>query len=370
MYNNNDADERDSGCSDDNDDNDDDGTEDEEEVGDDVGNRRETAGEGTCDETVHRSSQPRATIFTGFKDPAHELLLLKALDTVRPFGVQHGQTGTAWSRVVQYLRDHDDKEQAEGRPRVFDDVNPRVCQARWKNLSSEYAAHETAMLRATGVNPEITDRLKYIQPVYEFEQACRKTTDDNKDKRHRKKARTESNRVEGLLLLERSRTGPVRVAPDLPQPIQGFMSGTESESGVSVVSNRTPRTPGMKKRTMATMLTGQFQEASTILMTQAENQRRQLDMMVEDREERRKLEEERRKVDEDTRREQAAIHERQQKALMDCMERIATQQAESTKEVAKQQAEAAKQQAETVKQHAESTERLILAIVAGFNKKN
>ncbi|KAG9070780.1 hypothetical protein KI688_008320 [Linnemannia hyalina] len=185
-----DTDERDS------DSNNDDETKDEE-VEDDVGNRRETAREGTSDGTVRRTPQPRATTFNGFKDPAHELLLLKALDAVRPFGIQHGQTRAAWSRVVQYLKDYDDKERAEGRPTVFDDVNPCVCQARWKNLSSEYAEHEAAMLRATGVNPQIADRLKYMQPVYEFEQACRKTADDNKDKRHRKKARTESNRVEG-----------------------------------------------------------------------------------------------------------------------------------------------------------------------------
>ncbi|KAF8945819.1 hypothetical protein BGZ47_001896 [Haplosporangium gracile] len=82
---------------------------------------------------------------------------LKTLDAVRPFGIQHGQTGAAWSRAVQYLKDHDDKERAKGRSAVFDDVNPRVCHARWKNLSREYAEHEAAMLRATRVNPQITD---------------------------------------------------------------------------------------------------------------------------------------------------------------------------------------------------------------------
>ncbi|KAK3843746.1 MAG: hypothetical protein J3R72DRAFT_439841 [Linnemannia gamsii] len=229
--------------SDSNDDNDNDGTE------DDVGNRREIAGEGMSDETIHTTTQPRATTFSDFKDPAHELLLLKALDKVRPFGVQHGQTRASWWRVFRYLRDHDDKERAEDRPTVFDDVNPRVCQTKWKNLSSEYTVHETAMLRATGVKPEITDRLKYIQPVYEFEQACRRTGRDNRDKRQRKKARTESSRVRGFLLLGGlEQVLFVRGAPHLPQPIQGFLSGTESETGVSVVSNRTPRIPGMRKR--------------------------------------------------------------------------------------------------------------------------
>ncbi|KAG9065259.1 hypothetical protein KI688_002582 [Linnemannia hyalina] len=81
--NNEDTDERDS------DSNNDDQTKDEE-VEDDVGNRRETAREGTSDGTVRRTPQPRATTFNGFKDPAHEFLLLKALDAVRPFGIQHG----------------------------------------------------------------------------------------------------------------------------------------------------------------------------------------------------------------------------------------------------------------------------------------
>ncbi|KAK3811562.1 MAG: hypothetical protein J3R72DRAFT_480791 [Linnemannia gamsii] len=126
-YNNsNDIDERDSDSNDDNDDE----TEDEEEAEGNVGNRREPVGEETGDEMVRHTPQLRATTFNGFKDPAHELLLLKALDTVRPFGIQHGKTGAAWSRVVQYLRDYDDKERADGRPTVFDDVNPRVSSVR------------------------------------------------------------------------------------------------------------------------------------------------------------------------------------------------------------------------------------------------
>ncbi|KAI9233369.1 MAG: hypothetical protein BYD32DRAFT_426191 [Podila humilis] len=214
---------------------------------------------------------------------------------------------------------------------------------------------------------------KTYHPVYEFEQACKRTSDDNKDKRQRKKARTDNNRVAGEILLERSRAGASQVASESPQLSQGFQSGTESESSVSIVSNYTPRTPGMRKKAMSTMLTGQLQEASDFLKSQVEYQKRQLDLILEDREERKeereerkRMEEERRKADEDARRDLA---ERQQKVLMDLMvlqtesmERIATQQTETSKEFAKQQLEFAKQQAA-------STERLILALVAGINKK-
>ncbi|KAG0010695.1 hypothetical protein BGZ81_002606 [Podila clonocystis] len=293
-----DAQERDSTSDDDSNETEDNDTEDDERAS--VGNRREALREDERSEnTVRHKQQPRINTFNGFKDAAHELLLLKALDVVRPFGVQHGQTGAAWLRVVRYLKDHDNKERDEGRPTVFDGVNPRVCQARWKNLSREYAEHEADMKAATGVNPQITDRLKHIQPVYEFEQACKQTADDNKDIWQCKKARTESNRVAGEFLLERSRTGPAHVPSDSPQLTQGFLSGTESESSVSIVSNYSPRTPGMRKRAMSTMLTGQIQEASDFLKSQVEYQKKQLDLILEDREERKEEREERKKMEEE-----------------------------------------------------------------------
>ncbi|KAG0273514.1 hypothetical protein BGZ95_010678 [Linnemannia exigua] len=302
---------------------------DDEEAGDDVDNRRKTTGERTSDGVVHRTQQP----FNGFEDPAHERLLLKALHAVKPFGIRHGEADAAWSGVVQYPRNHDDKERAKGCSTVFDNVNSRVCQARWKDLSIEYAVHEAAMLRANGVSILMTDRLKYIQPVYEFEQACRKTADDIK--RHYKKARTESKQVKVPRLLKRSRSGLVQGAPDPPQPTQGFLSGTESDSDVSVVSTRTPRILRKRKRTTATMLAGRAQEMNGLLMTRAENELGHLDMMVNVREERRKMEKE-------IWREQ----ERHHKALMDMMalqresmKRIAAQQREILKEVAAQQAE-------------------------------
>ncbi|KAG0007038.1 hypothetical protein BGZ81_005184, partial [Podila clonocystis] len=142
-----------------------------------------------------------------------------------------------------------------------------------------------------------------------------KASEENKDKWQRKKARTESNRVDGEQLLERSRTGlhqrpqssigstPVSVestpssteaALDSPHLSQGFFSGTESESAVSTY---TPRTPAMRKRAMATMLTGQMQDAVSFLKTQME-------MVAEDREERRKIKEEQWKEEEARRKEE------------------------------------------------------------------
>lgn len=72
-----DSDSNDSYYDDETEDNDDD-----EQVRDDVGNRRETSGEGMSEGTVRRTSLllPRTSVFNGFKDPTHEVLLLKALD--------------------------------------------------------------------------------------------------------------------------------------------------------------------------------------------------------------------------------------------------------------------------------------------------
>ncbi|KAF9916015.1 hypothetical protein FBU30_001579 [Linnemannia zychae] len=80
-----------------------------------------------------RDAVGRKQNFRKFSLPSHEIILLEALDAVRPFGAQHGQTQAAWLRVVH---------------------------------------HEAKMKRVTGAQLEVSKRLELMQMIYEYEQEC------------------------------------------------------------------------------------------------------------------------------------------------------------------------------------------------------
>ncbi|KAF9079651.1 hypothetical protein BGX23_003538, partial [Mortierella sp. AD031] len=188
----------------------DDELEDEDEDGDETEDDELNGGavvDQPVGEKVRAQRRARVGTFVGFKDPELEYVLLQALDTVRPFDAEHGRKAATWEKVIEYLRKHDDKEERAGRPRVFGLVNSRVCRANWNALSDEYAKHLAKMRQTTGANPTLTPRLQLMGAVYDFEQSCKKTMDDKKEQGRRKRARIESNRVEGLAMMERSRTG-------------------------------------------------------------------------------------------------------------------------------------------------------------------
>ncbi|KAK3805231.1 MAG: hypothetical protein J3R72DRAFT_499875 [Linnemannia gamsii] len=184
----------------------------------------------------------RQAKFPGF-NKAMELVLLKGLNAVKPFGAQHGTTVEAWARVVQYLKDDDDKERAKGKENRFSLVNVRNCKERWVALSAEYAAIAAKSLRDSGTNSTIDARYTELQDAYLYEQSCLDAKKARKSNRHHTQAQAVLNRTNGDRLMVASRTGPVQrrtiegqgTALDQPMdedpPLQfnaGFLSGTES----------------------------------------------------------------------------------------------------------------------------------------------
>ncbi|KAF9147370.1 hypothetical protein BG015_011016 [Linnemannia schmuckeri] len=339
--------------------------------------------EESCDETETNSSRsdaddeveeeqpqlhaepmapPRRQLkFPGF-NKAMELVLLKGLNAVKPFGAQYGETADAWARVVRYLKEDDDKERARGKEARFDLVNARNCKEKWLALSAEYAAMAAKSLRDSGTNPTIDARYTELQEAYLYEQTCLNTKKEKKSRRHHAQAQATLNKTNGEHLMVASRTGPVRgrtvegqqtalahsSCEDLPLQLSaGFLSGTESDASQSTSTSsqhKPPRTPGMKKRAMGVMVTNQLTLAAEAMKDQREHNNQHLAFLREDREERRKTEEARIQREEARiQREEAriqreeALKERQQDTITKLIEaqtviseRIAKQQTEST----------------------------------------
>lgn len=207
---------------------------------------------------------------------------------------------TTWTdagRVVQHLRDHDEKLR-QGRnqscsralPYVYVKPNGRRCRSHTRTTK-----------------PSCSEQPELMQRVYEYEQACIACVKEIRDLKRRKVVLKESDWATGRQMLEFSRTGLVqyRVDPSelTPQPPPaGFLAGAESESSLSVVA-QTLITAGMKKRNMFTALSSRSAEAVAI-------QQRQQMFMLECQEERRGNDEERHDREDAIRRVQAFVRDR------------------------------------------------------------
>ncbi|KAF8948064.1 hypothetical protein BGZ47_006609 [Haplosporangium gracile] len=377
------------------------GGETEEEVGDDETDTDDLAGGSLIspeEADVGLPSQRARTAFVGFKDPKLELVLLHALDAVRPFGAQHGRKLDAWKSVVQNLKDHDAIEQEAGRPAVFSLVNTRVCQAKWNTLSDEYAEHLREMRRTTGANPTLTKRLQLMGAIYDYELSCKEDSTRKKQKRSHDNARKESNRVNGLALLERSRLGPSRGLPSLPQSSTAqasdmlnsadpsspaslarssseVFSGTESDSSISMISSssvRTPRTPGLRKRAMAEFANETIKTAADAIARQAEYQQKQMELLIQDQAERRAVEQRRMELEARDKEERREAEQRR----MEWEEKLRMEQKQEREESHARFQELLKTQGDVTaatistisKQNAEASEKLIMAILQALKK--
>lgn len=347
------------------------------------------------------SPQRSRAPFNGFKDPKLELILLHALDAVRPFGAQHGRKLDAWKSVVQNLKDHDAIEQDAGRLAVFSLVNARVCQAKWNTLSDEYAEHLREMRRTTGANPTLTKRLQLMGAIYEHELSCKEDSARKKQKRSHDNTRKESNRVNGLALMERSRSGPARGPPSMPHSTtvqlddmlnpagpsspagltrssSGFLSGTESDSNVSVLSSssvRTPRTPGLRKRAMAEFANESIKTATDAIARQAEYQQKHMELLIQEHADRRAAEQRRMELeiqDKEDRRE--AERRRMELEIRDKEDRRAVElrrmewEENVRREQKQERDESQARFQELLKTQGETSEKLIMALLQVLKK--
>lgn len=364
--------------------------------------------------TPGKGQTAKKEAYLGFKkDPELQITLLKALNSVKPFGKLHGRTNDAWESVIAFLRSHDDGLEAAGKGRVFEGVTVRVCRNNWSELSKSYKAYLDLLARTTGANPEFTRLLRFTQPVYEYEQAESMKAQDRSKDRAKLKDRRESNKDLARELLAQSRIGPSRDRQlDTPVPATSVASepdnqeqstehfadripdwseltprsGTESESGASSISASSAtsyRHKAMRKKAAGAMLASKMEDATAGLKRQLELQERQLEEMMEDRRDK-KLRHEAKMVRDDERHEEKRTERKamlknqydfQAKQHSEFVSMIRMQSdanvdaAKAQADATKAQADAAKAQADASKIQAEAFLRALEAITAVIQKQ-
>ncbi|KAF9570526.1 hypothetical protein BGW38_008737, partial [Lunasporangiospora selenospora] len=192
----------------------------------------------------------------------------------RPFGAKYGQSKAAWERVIDYLNEYD-KEQFRklGASAVFEGVTVRLCQAKWDTLSREYKQYETRLDRASGVAPEVNERLILIQAIYDYEQACTKALQEVKRNKEQDKQRAQGDREAGRALLDASMTGPTRERAE-----------NEAETSESL-------SPAKRKRAFVAELNRQYADTVEHAKRQLTLQEKQIELLEEERVNRQREEE-------------------------------------------------------------------------------
>ncbi|KAF9368389.1 hypothetical protein CPB97_004672 [Podila verticillata] len=217
--------------------------------------------------------------YLGFKrDLKLLIILLQALDVVKPFSTGYGKTKQAWEGVIAFLHQHDEGLVAAGGKPVFEGVTVHCCQDNWDDLVSEFKQYQAKLDTGTGINPKVTELIKHTQPVYLYAQSIKEKSASRADKQKAVQERVEANKKKSQDLLASSQRGPRWAHDDndqqvvdlshvhlldatlqdqdmMPphsnqqdmtppnatgQPSAGILSGAESESGASSVTSVMP----------------------------------------------------------------------------------------------------------------------------------
>lgn len=121
----------------------------------------------TADEPAVRHIA-HVTRFDFRKESIQELIFLRGLALHLPFVYPHphGSGTDAWDKLVDYLHEADRIE----RPTTpfFTNVNVRSCRVAWERLYNEQKRYEAAMLAATGIAPQETERRRLMEKLLRF----------------------------------------------------------------------------------------------------------------------------------------------------------------------------------------------------------
>ncbi|KFH68874.1 hypothetical protein MVEG_05678 [Podila verticillata NRRL 6337] len=216
-----------------------------------------SGGEDDTAETPTTQVGTHKTQFRKFLLPECELILLRALNDVRPFSNKRGAATKLWEQVELYLHKHDAarKRRNNAEPH-FTDVTVRACKSKW--------------------NVIISERNTLIQEIFEYEKSIERELESKRKEQERQRKRKADDREDGRLLLEQSRAGPRRrinvsasesdqdtgVSQHEPQQQEGG-TATEYESDTSTASaTRANPTPTRRRRVFVSALDSQFETAS------------------------------------------------------------------------------------------------------------
>ncbi|KAF9271931.1 hypothetical protein BGZ74_005548, partial [Mortierella antarctica] len=178
----------------------------------------------------------RKTQFRKFLLPECELILLKALNDVRPFSNKRGVATKLWEQVELYLHKHDTAQRRKNNAEPnFTDVTVRACKSKWSAISKAHAVEDGVLKNATGITLPVSERNTLILEIFEYEKSIERELESKRKEQERQKKRKVDDREDGRLLLEQSRAGPRRrieaSAPESDQDTEDFQPEPQLQGG-------------------------------------------------------------------------------------------------------------------------------------------
>ncbi|KAG0016504.1 hypothetical protein BGZ82_001035, partial [Podila clonocystis] len=236
----------------------------------------------------------RKTQFRKFLLPECELILLRALNDVRPFSNKRGAATKLWEQVELYLHKHDaaQKRRNNAEPH-FTDVTVRACKSKWSVISKAHAIEDGVLKNATGITLPVSERTTLIQEIFEYEKSIERELESKRKEQERQKKRKADDREDGRLLLEQSRAGPRRridvsasesdqdtgvLQQELQQQEGGTTTEYESDTSTASAAIRANPTPARRRRVFVSALDSQFETASKYASEQAAATKKQVEI--------------------------------------------------------------------------------------------
>ncbi|KAF9367464.1 hypothetical protein CPB97_005725, partial [Podila verticillata] len=182
------------------------------------GSIADISGDDSASETPTTQGRSRKTQFHKFLLPKCELILLQALNDVRPFSNKWGEATKLWDQVEHYLHKYDAAQRMKNSMEpLFTDVTVHACKSKWVAIHKAHAVEDGVLKNKTGITLPVTRRNTLIQDIYEYEIAIKREQENKKKEQERKTKWKADDRKDGKLLLEQSRAGP-RCRINTPEP--------------------------------------------------------------------------------------------------------------------------------------------------------
>ena len=234
------------------------------------------------------------TQFCKFLLPECELILLRALNDVRPFSNKCGAATKLWEQVELYLHKHDAAQKWRNNMELhFTDITVHACKSKWSVISKVYAIEDGILKNATGITLLVSECNTLIQEIFEYEKLIGRELESKQKEQERLKKCKADDHEDGRLLLEQSRAGPrwrinvsasesdqdTGVLQQEPQQQEGGTT-TEYESDTSTASAaiRANPTPAQHRRVFVSALDNQFETASKYALEQAAATKKQVEI--------------------------------------------------------------------------------------------
>lgn len=136
--------------------------------------------------------------FCKFLLPECKLVLLRALNDVRPFSNKCGAATKLWEQVELYLHKHNTaKKRRNNVEPHFTDITVCACKSKWSTISKAHAIEDGVLKNVTGITLPVSECNTLIQEIFEYEKSIERELESKQKEQERQKKHKADDHEDG-----------------------------------------------------------------------------------------------------------------------------------------------------------------------------